>query len=44
MNQQKKLTRKEMRIDFEGKVGAFERFRQRVFSWRFLGQVVWMIL
>ena len=44
MNQQKKLSRKEMRIDFEGKVGAFDRFKQRVFSWRFLGQVIWMIL
>ena len=44
MNQQKKLTRKEMRVNFEGKVGAFDRFKQRVFSWRFLGQVVWMIL
>lgn len=44
MNQQKKLSRKEMRVDFEGKIGAFTRFRQRVLSWRFLGQVVWMIL
>lgn len=32
MNQQKKLTRKEMRIDFEGKVGRAERLRPaRVF-------------
>lgn len=44
MNQQKKLSRKEMKIDFEGKIGGFQRFRQRVFSLRFLGQMVWMIL
>lgn len=44
MNQQKKLSRREMRIDFEGKVGRFERFRQRVFSLNFLGKVVWAIL
>ena len=44
MNQQKKLSRKEMRIDFDGKIGAFDRFKQRVFSWRFLGQFIWMIL
>lgn len=44
MNQQKKLSRKEMRVDFEGKVGTFDRMRQRVFSFRFLGEVVWMIL
>ena len=44
MNQQKKLSRKEMRVDFEGKIGTFDRFKQRVLSFRFLGQVVWMIL
>ena len=44
MNQQKKLTRKEMRIDFEGKVSAADRFKQRVFSLNFLGKVVWAIL
>ena len=44
MNQQKKLTRKEMRIEFEGKVGRAERLRQRVFSLDFLGKVIWMIL
>ncbi len=44
MNQQKKLSRKEMRIDFEGKVSSFDRFKQRVFSFKFLGEVVWAIL
>ena len=44
MNQQKKLTRKEMRINFEGKVGRAERLRQRVFSLNFLGKVIWAIL
>ena len=44
MNQQKKLSRKEMRIDFEGKVSSFERFKQRVFSFKFLGEVIWAIL
>lgn len=44
MNQQKKLSRKEMRIDFEGKVSTVERFKQRVFSLNFLGKVVWAIL
>lgn len=44
MNQQKKLSRKEMRIDFEGKVSSFDRFKQRVFSMKFLGEVVWAIL
>lgn len=44
MNQQKKLSRKEMRIDFEGKVSSFERFKQHVFSLNFLGKVIWAIL
>lgn len=44
MNQQKKLSRKEMRIDFEGKVSTVERMKQRVFSLNFLGKVVWAIL
>lgn len=44
MNQQKKLTRKEMRVDFEGKLTASERFKQRVFSFNFLGKVIWAIL
>lgn len=44
MNQQKKLSRKEMRINFEGKVGTAERLRQRVFSLNFLGKVIWAIL
>ncbi len=44
MNQQKKLSRKEMRIDFEGKVSRSERLRNRVFSWRFIGNLVWAIL
>ena len=44
MNQQKKLSRKEMRIDFEGKISGFERFKQHVFSFSFLGKVFWMFL
>lgn len=44
MNQQKKLSRKEMRIEFEGKVGRAERLRQRVFTLNFLGKVIWAIL
>ena len=45
MDQQlKKISRKEMRIEFEGKVSRGERLRQKVFSWRFVGQVVWAIL
>lgn len=43
MDQQKKLTRKEMRIDFEGKIGKSERLRQRVFSLNFLGKIIWSI-
>ena len=45
MDQQtRKISRKEMRINFEGKVGAAERFKQKVFSLNFLGKVIWAIL
>ena len=44
MNQQKKLSRREMRIDFEGKVGKAERLKQRFLSLNFLGKFIWALL
>ena len=43
MDQQKKLTRKEMKIDFEGKIGKVDRFKQHVFSKMFLWKMIWAI-
>ena len=41
--QLRKVTRKEMKIDFEGKIGFAERLRMKVFSWKFVGEVVYKI-
>ncbi len=43
MDQQKKLTRKEMKVDFEGKIGKVDRFKQHVFSKTFLTKLIWGI-
>ncbi len=37
------MSRKDMKIDFEGKLGAFERLKLKVFSLNFLGNVVFKI-
>lgn len=36
----KKMTRKDMKIDFEGKISAIDRLKLKVFSWRFFGNVI----
>ncbi len=36
----KKMTRKDMKINFEGKMTYAERLKLKVFSWNFLGKVI----
>jgi multiple sugar transport system permease protein len=35
-----KMTRKDMKINFEGKLSAIDRLKLKVFSWRFFGNVI----
>lgn len=41
--QLRKISRKEMKVDFEGKLSAGERFKQKYLSWKFLGEAVYKI-
>ena len=41
--QTKAMSRKEMRIDFEGKVSRAERLKLRYLSWKFAGELVFKI-
>ncbi|MBQ7400272.1 MAG: carbohydrate ABC transporter permease [Clostridia bacterium] len=41
--QLRKVTRKEMKIDFEGKLSFKERLRLKYFSWKFVGELVYKI-
>lgn len=41
--QLRKISRKEMKVDFEGKLSFRERFRSKYVSWKFLGTLVYKI-
>lgn len=41
--QTKAMSRKEMRIDFEGKVSRADRLKMRYLSWRFVGELIFKI-
>ncbi len=41
--QLRKISRREMKVDFEGKLSAKERFKNKYLSFKFLGEVVYKI-
>ena len=42
-NTKKPLSRKDMKIDFDGKVGKAERLKLKVFSASFVGEIIYKI-